>query len=174
MEEALFARAVDDRLFIRATGHVTAALCPELKAKCFARLENSAPISGIFMDLSQCEYMDSTFLGLIVGLTKKLMAKTGRKLTIVGTSDTCIGLLKTIGVLGLVESLREGPDFPELERIGKGPSASSLDATSDAASAEFILDAHEELAAISDENRDRFSSLNTMLRESIENRKKPR
>ncbi|MFZ4615420.1 MAG: STAS domain-containing protein [Rectinemataceae bacterium] len=167
MEEALFARAVDDCLFIRATGHVTAALCPQLKAKCFARLEDSAPISGIFMDLAHCEYMDSTFLGLIVGLTKKLMAKTGKKITLVATNDICIGLLKTIGVLGLVEIVREGPDFPELEGIGEGTKAS------DAASAEFLLDAHEELAAVSDGNRARFLTLNTLLRESIENRKEP-
>lgn len=158
MEEALFVKAVDDRLYIRALGHVTAALCPELKAKCFARFEAQPPVAAVDLDLSGCDYMDSTFLGLIVGITKKLMAASRRKIRIYGINDTCLGLLKTIGVLGLVEIATVKPDFPaDLERVGRGA----------VATAEFLLDAHDELSNLSDENRARFSALSTMLRDSM-------
>jgi anti-anti-sigma factor len=158
VEEAIYMGMDGDRIYVRATGHITAALCPELKTKCFARFEVAPPVSAVYIDLSSCDYMDSTFLGLIVGLTKRLMAKARKKLTIVAANDACLGLLKTIGVLGLLEDSRESPPFPErMERIGRGS----------AATAEFLLDAHEELSSLSDDNRAKFSALTSLLRDSM-------
>ena len=158
MEEALFVKSVGNSLYIKAQGHVTAALCPELKTACFTRFEESPPVTEVNVDLSDCEYMDSTFLGLVVGLTKRLMALSKKKIRIFRANDNCVGLLKTIGVLGLVEISSAALDLPpDLERVGRGA----------VATAEFLLDAHDELSSLSDENRAKFSALTTMLRESM-------
>ena len=158
VEEALFVKTVDDRIYIKARGHVTAILCPELKTTCFTRFEAKPPVVEVNVDLTECDYMDSTFLGLIVGLTKRLNAASKRKITIFGANSSCLGLLKTIGVLGLVETGAEPVDFPAiLDQVGRGS----------AATAEFLLDAHEELSSLSDENRAKFSALTTMLRDSL-------
>lgn len=159
MEEALWVDADGERIFVRALGHITAAHCPELKTRCFARLDKPAPVLAILLDLSACEYMDSTFLGLIVGLTKRIMAKSGKKLSIIGVNEACLSLLRTIGVLGLVELLPASPlPFPpSLERVGRGV----------VATAEFLLDAHEELSNLSQENRAKFNALTSMLKESL-------
>ena len=158
MDEALLFRAIEARIFIKATGHVTAVYCPELKSRCFARFDERPPVDAVFIDLSECDYMDSTFLGLIVGIAKRLKKDSSRKIALVGASPTCIGLLKTIGVLGLVEIVPTVRDFPSsLERMGRGATAT----------AQFLLDTHEELSSLSDENRAKFSALSSILRESI-------
>ncbi|NTU85387.1 MAG: hypothetical protein HGA45_39550, partial [Chloroflexales bacterium] len=79
-------------------------------------------IEAIYLDLSACEYMDSTFLGFIVGAQKRF-AKTGegeaggrRSLVLLGVNEACMGLLRTIGILGLVRVSEEQVPFPaELE-----------------------------------------------------------
>jgi hypothetical protein len=48
-------------------------------------------------------------------------------------------------------------DFPSaMEKVGKGAIAT----------AEFLLNTHEELASLSSENRAKFNALTTMLRDS--------
>jgi anti-anti-sigma factor len=157
LDEALYYGSIGDSLYIKAEGHVTAARCPELKALAFARLDASPPPASVIVDLGSCEYMDSTFLGLLVGLTKRLLRVSGKPITLRGANATCQGLLKVIGVTRLVEISAEPPAPPEgLQRVGGGR-----------ASAEFLIEAHEELAEISPENRDRFGSLLGVLKGSL-------
>jgi hypothetical protein len=73
-------------------------------------------------------------------------------------NEACRGLLRTIGVLSLVDLVDEDVALPtDMERIADGTRAT----------AQFILDAHEELSALSEENRDRFSTLSALLKGSV-------
>jgi len=158
VDEALYIKAVEDRIYIKATGHVTAAYCPELKSRCFARFDEKPPVRSVVLDLSECEYMDSTFLGLIVGLAKKLKSASDRRLVLAAVSEICIGLLRTIGVLKLVDIADLEPGFPSsLDRVGRGATTT----------AQFLLDTHEELSSLSEENRAKFSALSSILKDSI-------
>ena len=159
MEEAAFYKETEDEIWIRAEGHITAAFCPELKSRAFARIDGDRPPTAIRMDLSSCEYMDSTFLGLIVGMNKRLVHKNGHKVRLHQPGQACLSLLKTIGVLALLDITRDPARFEgSFERIGPGPRAT----------AEFLLDAHEHLSNLSEENRERFSTLTTVLKKSID------
>jgi anti-anti-sigma factor len=169
VEEAVYYKSEDTTIFIKATGHVTALVCPQLKAEVFARLEAEPTVERIYLELSGCEYMDSTFLGLIVG-TQKRFAKLRRgsggqkALVLLNTNEACIGLLRTIGVLGLVELSDAQIPFPsEIPRL----------ASDTRASARFLLDAHEELVDLSDENRKRFSALTSVLRSAVDAQARP-
>ncbi len=155
MEEALFVKEMNNRIYMRAQGHITANSCTELKARVFDRLEAKPAVEDMLLDLSGCEYMDSTFMGLIVGFNKKFMRFSARPLRLFGLGETCAKLLKTIGVLRLV-SVEDGmPPFPEpLERLGSGKKAG----------AGFVLKAHEELMELSEENERRFSALHSVLK----------
>jgi len=158
VEEAVFIAEAEGRIYVRAQGHVTAALCPELKARIFPRLEAEPGVEAVYFDLGPCEYMDSTFLGLIVGLNKRLKLAVGKPVVLLHVNDTCLGLLKTIGVTKLVELSAEEVPFPHgLSRVGPGPRAT----------AEFLLDAHEELSDLSEENKKRFSTLTDTLRSAL-------
>jgi anti-anti-sigma factor len=159
VEEALFVKETSNRIYIRAQGHVTANSCPELKARVFDRLEAKPAVEDILLDLSGCEYMDSTFMGLIVGFNKRFLRFSARPIRLFGLSETCTKLLKTIGVLRLI-SVEEGqPHFPEpLERLGSGKKAG----------AGLVLKAHEELIELSEENERRFSALRNVLRDAAD------
>jgi len=158
VEEAAYFKEEDGIAYVRAEGHMTALLCPSLKARIFARMEATPPIRGIEFDLSSCEYMDSTFLGLIVGVCKRLTSLNGRKPLLHCINEACAGLLRTIGILGLVElSAEPAPAIEGMEKVEVGASAT----------ARFILDAHEDLSRLSEENRDRFATLSALLRKAL-------
>ncbi len=158
MEEAAYYGKAEGICAIRAEGHMTAHLCPSLKARIHSDLDSAEPPRGVHFDLVACEYMDSTFLGLIVGICKRLKALNGAKPVLHGTNEACTGLLKTIGVLGLVElSSGPAPLVEGMERVEGGQKAT----------ARFMLDAHENLSDLSDENRSRFAGLASALRKAL-------
>lgn len=158
MEEALYVKEAAQTIYIRAQGHVTAALCSDLKGRIFERLEAKPPVENVYVDLSACDYMDSTFLGLLVGINKRFLRFSERPLTVVRPSPPCTELLRTIGILRLVKVQEEPVPFPDsMEAI----------VTAEKATAEFLLDVHENLMDLSDENRSRFSTLYSVLKSQI-------
>jgi len=160
VEEAVYFSEAGDAVYIKATGHVTAAVCPPLKARLFERLDRDPLVERVCMDMSECEYMDSTFLGFIVGAQKRLSLRAPRRtVQLYGVSDTCKGLLRTIGVLGFVSLEKGALGIPvEMERVSGG----------ERATARFLLDAHEELSELSPENRKKFSALTSVLKSALE------
>ncbi len=165
MEEAVFYKSEGATVYMKATGHVTALVCPPLKAAVFRRLDSEPGVEEVYLDLTDCEYMDSTFLGLIVGTQKRFSLLSVRargskgRIVLLGVNETCKGLLRTIGVLGMIETAETLRSFPgDLERLsGEAP-----------ASARFLLEAHEELVDLSAENRKRFSVLASVLKKAAD------
>jgi len=159
VEETLFVRETNNRIYIRAMGHITANACPELKTRVFDRLEAKPAVEDVLLDLSGCEYMDSTFMGLIVGFNKRFLRFSEKPIRLFGVNETCLKLLKTIGVLRLMTLESETPHFPEpLERLGSGKKAG----------AGLVLKAHENLMELSEENERRFASLRTVLKDAVD------
>jgi anti-anti-sigma factor len=155
VEAEVYFKDENGAIYIRARGHVTSTLCPELKSIAFARLDAEPRVEKVLIDLSDCEYMDSTFLGLIVGMYKRFRNISTDRITLTGTNEICRGLLRTIGVLGLLQLSEEKPAFPiAMTRIVAGSKAT----------ARFILEAHEDLSDLSEENRSRFKTLTAVLK----------
>ncbi len=163
MEEALFYKEADYIIYIRAQGHITANTCSDLKSRVFERLDMKPPINNIFVDLKDCEYMDSTFMGLLVGFNKRFLRFSERAITILHANEACQKLLKTIGVIKLVVLSEDNLPFPAImENIN----------TSRKAEAQLILNAHEDLIELSEENEKRFSALRTILKKTVDEEKK--
>jgi anti-anti-sigma factor len=167
VEEAVYYKSDGTTLYMKATGHVTALVCPPLKTAVFRRLDAEPSADRVYLDLSSCEYMDSTFLGLIVGTQKRFSrlsgGRTPKSIVLLGVNEACKGLLRTIGVLGMVELSDAAVPFPpDMARLS-GESRTS---------ARFLLDAHEELSELSPENRKRFSALTTVLKSAIDSEEK--
>lgn len=152
MDEALLLKESEDAIYIRALGHITANSCAGLKARVFERLERAPAPDNVFVDLSRCEYMDSTFMGLLVGFNKRLLRAAERPITVLGAGETCRKLLKTIGIARMVVMSDEEPRFPEdMETVGGK------------ADVELLLGAHDDLIELSEENQRRFSALRSVL-----------
>jgi anti-anti-sigma factor len=157
--EALYYMENEGTLYVRAEGHVTAALCSDLRERVFSRFESSPPVQDVFVDLSACDYMDSTFMGLLVGFNKRLARSASKRIVIVRPTDTARELLSGLGLASLIDIVEEKVPFPEdMENVVKTRSAS----------ADLLLKTHENLMELSEENRKKFAALHTALKNSGE------
>ena len=103
--------------------------------------------------------MDSTFMGLLVGINKRLLKRGAHKMTLVRPSQSAKELLAGLGVIGLVEQDTGTRAFPgDAIEVGTGTRAST----------DLLLKAHENLMELSPENRDRFGALHNILSQEKE------
>ncbi len=154
MEQMLY-REKDGVLYLKAVGHITAAICPALKRLVSDRLSLIKEIAGVAVDLSECTYMDSTFLGLLVGFNKEVLRRIGARLSVYGVSDECRELLRNLGIDRLVDMPHEQLVFPpDMEEVR----------SADRMSASLLLKAHEDLMDICERNKKQFAALHAILR----------
>jgi anti-anti-sigma factor len=164
LTDAILYGEENNNIFIRALGRVTLNICYELRDRIFSRLGEQPPVGDIFLDLSRCDYMDSTFMGIILGINKKLKKITEAGLTVVCPTAECSSLFSGLNILKLFTVRESLVTFPaRLETISvfekPGP--------------DIVLRAHDELAEISDANADKFRVLREMLKKRvIEERRK--
>jgi anti-anti-sigma regulatory factor len=146
-----------DALVIAPVGHITAVLCPDLKAKILSFLGPDTRARSLHFDFSGCLYMDSTFLGLIVYLAKlSRSAGTGRPI-IHRADPQCKSLFRTMGMTVML-------DFTE--ETCKAPDNAEELSVREALSPEFLLDTHKLLSGLSPENEERFRSLTAALEDA--------
>ena len=160
--EALFYQEDGMGLFVRAQGHITAAISTDLRELILERLGHPPVPPLLAVDLSRCDYMDSTFMGLLVGFHKRYKQLAGRALTLLRPSAECLKLLTGLGILALM-SVASGPEPATPERwvpieARKNPAA------------EILLSAHRDLSELSSDNDRKFSALRAVLEQQIENK----
>jgi len=157
IEERIYFGLVDDGLTITPVGHITAALCPALKEKIQSYLFPEPRIRSIRLDLSSCDYMDSTFLGLIVYLSKMLKNAALESPCVHQAGEECMSLFRTMGMMKMLSfSDKPCPKPAQPEAV-----LTEADLT-----ASFLLDAHRELTMLSPENEERFRTLMNSLEDS--------
>ncbi len=151
--------------FITARGSVRATLCYPLRESILARLEDSDWVPAVYVDLSSCTYMDSTFIGLLVAIDRKLQKGSGGRLHVVQASAECLDLL---GELGLQDILLFDPAPPlppqEMKEIASLPGRPGAD---------FILRAHQALMDTSEEARKKFALLRSELERKLRSGQPP-
>lgn len=159
MPEALRYKEKENVLYIRAEGHVTAALCADLRFIVFGRFDAEPTVKGMYVDLSACTYMDSTFMGLLVGFHKRLARAKAGKLHIVAPTKTALELLSGLGLLPLIDVVEEKIPFPaDMDDVLKTRSTG----------ADLLLKSHENLMELSEDNVKRFSTLHSVLKKQAD------
>jgi anti-anti-sigma factor len=162
MQNNIFYFEVNNSIFIKATGHITAPICFGIRQRVFSRFEEDKDIAAIYADLSECEYMDSTFMGLLIGFNKKLLTKYNKNVCIVRPSKESMSHLEELGLDKVLVFTKENIQFPkDMEIISQREKVS----------AEFILKAHENLIEISEDNRKRFKIVQELLSKQIKKNK---
>ena len=158
MQNNIYYAEKDYTIYIKANGHITAQICFGLRQRVFERLDRTPKIKAIYTDLSTCEYMDSTFMGLLIGFNKKFNHLDNRKLCIINPSPESLSHLTDLGLDDILAYCDEKVPFPEdMEMISQ----------KEKISAEFILKAHENLIEISEDNRNRFKIVKELLTKQI-------
>jgi anti-anti-sigma factor len=152
--------------FISARGSIRAQLCYPLRDAVLARLDEAGKVPAAYADLSECRYMDSTFIGLLVGIDKKLHTSSGGRLHVLRPSPECLDIL---GQIGLRDFL-----LIEDQEQRNPPVMSVISPETGTPGAEFVLRAHEALMETSEEARRKFSLLQKMLEKKLSKEKTPR
>jgi anti-anti-sigma factor len=157
--DALFIGTDERGVFLRARGHVRASLCYPLRDGLLAGLESGPWPAGVFIDLSECRYMDSTFIGLLVAIDKKLRKATGARLRVFRPSPECARILSQNGLQDYLLIEPEAETMPDvMEELSSSPERPGAD---------FILKAHEALMETSEEARKKFMLLKEMLEKKL-------
>jgi anti-anti-sigma regulatory factor len=148
--------------FIAALGSVRATLCYPLRDALLFRLEERTDVPAVFADLSRCLYMDSTFIGLLVAIDRKLQKGSGGRLHVVDPSPACLELFRQLGLQEILLVENGGMGMPPLKSL-EGPTGRP--------GARFVLDAHEALMESSDEARRKFGVLRDVLERKLRGEK---
>jgi anti-anti-sigma factor len=118
----------DERgVFVRAQGSIRATLCFPLRDALLGKIDKGLAVPAVFIDLSECRYMDSTFIGLLVAMDKKLRKATGARLNVLRPSPESVDILSQIGLQKYLHILQEDIPFPAvMEALAcSGPAPSS-------------------------------------------------
>jgi anti-anti-sigma factor len=87
----------DDRVFITVTGEGTFRIAGELKKACSNLLLEG--FTNFTLDLKECTLLDSTFLGILLGLALKLKdSRSGGALHVANANSSLQELIKNLGL----------------------------------------------------------------------------
>ena len=113
------------------------------------------------VDLSECTHLDSTFMGVMAGLSQRLRAAGRDALCVANATPPTLEIMQRLGLNHLVD-LQEMP-VPALE------SATTLNPVdlSKLQRGRHMLHAHLELSALSEANRDQFAQLISTLKSNV-------
>lgn len=118
----------------------------------------------LWLDLHDCIGMDSTFMGVLAGISQRFKKENGGQVVLVGVSNKLVGLMTTLGLSRLVTVVEEaeaGTVPSKLEKLAQSPE-SPLE------SAETMLEAHQNLVDLQADNALRFQDVLDYLREDIQ------
>ena len=115
------------------------------------------------LDLEHCAYMDSTFLGVLVGISNRLTKAGAAPFRIYHLTPRNLDLFKTLGVDRFFR-IESGPATaePSPDLYCLTPKGSSKEERADA-----VLEAHENLVEADKRNEPRFKELLAFLREDV-------
>ncbi len=131
-----------------------------------------AGVRAFVVDLERCPIMDSTFLGTLTGAAVHLR-DFGGSVCVVNANPRNLQLMSSLGLDYILDVDAEGQKFPEqrrkvtahLDRCAESPAAANRQNQ-----AEHVLEAHQALADLSEDNQCRFQDVIEFLEKELENR----
>ncbi|QHI69556.1 STAS domain-containing protein [Tichowtungia aerotolerans] len=158
----LQAAITDGKLFVRVIGRGSFKIAAPMK-QFIAEICEKKPIEFVVLDLKQCIGMDSTFMGVLAGLSGRLTQK-GQALELINLSEKNTHLLATLGVDRVLSFYNNahGHNIPDQDT-----ESLPTDQASKKDLAVTALRAHEKLAQISEENKPRFERVIELLKKDV-------
>lgn len=153
-------------VYVRAQGLASMRNAQILDAFLRGELESGADL--VCVDLSACTGMDSTFMGLLVGIAGG-MAAGGGKLVIINPTEAGLRLLTMLGVTEVVPVV-DGcvlPDLAFVELLEGGRGAGSV------ARMDMVRRAHVSLVAINEANKAKFAAFLAALEADLSRQQRP-
>ena len=159
----LQAAMTDHTVLIRVLGRGSFKVAAPLK-QFISKISSMRTVLTVVIDLEECIGMDSTFMGVLAGLSGRL-GKSNQVLELINLSSKNAQLLKTLGVDQVLSFYEDAHGH---EWAAQETEALPTDQASKKEMAETALQAHEELAQITEENRPRFKRVIELLKEDVD------
>lgn len=163
-DEKLFVAVQDRMAFVSVPVRGDFSVSPNLKE--FAMVAMKRGVDRFILDMIRCVGMDSTFMGVLAGIAVRLKNAGPGQITLINLTPRTRGLLSTLGVDQLVDTYMQGGTPEALSSVQPAyepvPGKASRDKT-----AEVMLEAHEQLADVSEDNVVRFQDVLHFLREEV-------
>jgi anti-anti-sigma factor len=145
--------------YVRVHGSATFGLAGSLRD--FVNRQIEAGRRGVLVDLGQCDTMDSTFVGTLTSLTLACRRSHKGCLKLFNVGPHLREILATLGLARILDIVT-ATDVGDVHFNPLAPAA-----TDKVTVAELMLDAHETLAELSDQNALEFKNVIDYLRAKL-------
>ena len=151
---------------VRVTGRGTFKSGPALKQFGLSCIETGC--SQIVIDLRDCVGMDSTFMGVLAGLSSALKKKNGGFLSAINLNAKNMALLDTLGLTAMIKTCGAGAESDRIAAgIGTAPTQLDTSGADKRTTTVTMLDAHETLVGVSSVNLPKFKNVLEYLRDDL-------
>jgi anti-anti-sigma factor len=150
-----------DIVYVQAHGQCDASLGSPLKR--FADQMSQEGFRRFVVDLEGAEVMDSTFMGVLLGIHLGQLEACGGGVIIANPSAHCLKLMGVLGLPRFLDVLPDSVEFPELTTT-----VLETGETSDQEWLALIREAHERLVAADAQNAGKFGELLSALEHEIQ------
>jgi anti-anti-sigma regulatory factor len=165
-EDGLYACLDGEQCCVRVRGRGSFKVSSNLKTF----LERSVTERGtrtVRIDLRECIGMDSTFMGVLAGLSGRL-AQKDVSLLLINLDKKNVHLLKTLGIDKVLKYQTIEETSPACTCEVTGSTVDLSEPEEDRlGTAEIMLTAHQTLAELSEENVDRFKNVISFLEQDV-------
>lgn len=122
----------------------------------------------VALNMTDCKYIDSTFLGLIAEATMKSNTSNGSFIKILNPNDIVLSSLKQTGIISFIEieNIQDLYDKINLENPLENKTFSSKLEHS-----KFVLEMHKILSELNDQNKEMFKSVISQMEFILKNYK---
>lgn len=151
----------DGGLYVRVLGQATLRTCPTVERVVADYAATHEGDLSVTVDLSGCDWVDSTFAGWLIGLRKRLQDRTGR-LVLANCGEVCRTALSKMHLDTLFEfgTCEAPPNARTIACISQArPTPDDL---------RLMLEAHESLAELDEDNQRVFGPIVAALRKQVE------
>ena len=166
-DDALFVATGPSCVFIRVKGRGSFKTSPALKQFCGAMLDKDC--KQFIFDLKECTSMDSTFMGVLAGIARRLPSSSDA--VMINLSQKTAETLQTVGLDRLVRCNHIGCLDGDLKKKilhMTSESALNMGHTDKRTAAETVLEAHEDLVAACPDNLPKFQNVLDFMRREVE------
>ncbi len=153
---------IEDGLFIGLNGRATQRVCPTINRLVEAYLTSPPTAVSVTLDLSGCNWVDSTFAGWLVAVQRRLAKHPGARLLLAHASERCRASLDRLNIEHRFEF-----NFTPPPANARPIPCTSSDRPS-RPDMELMLRAHEELAAVNEQNGRVFGPVVELLKRQLQ------
>lgn len=159
--------AIDhDDVFIQVKGRATFAISPSLKQLGSTLIDR--PCGRFILDMAECECIDSTFIGVLAGLSMRLKKTTGSSIIIVNLPPDIHETICILGLNQIISCFPTGMCPQDIQnRLQKLSNLNCVEMkpADKNTTKKTMTEAHMNLIQINSQNLPRFKDILTFLQE---------